>query len=62
MLKFVMYLAIVIAGLVLLFEGLRALLVLIAFFVIGSVGLVLFFGGLSGIQRAMTDLANHDKK
>ena len=62
MLKFVMYLVIGIAGLVLLFEGLRVLLVLIAFLVIGSVGLVLFFWGLSGIQRAMTDLANRDKK
>lgn len=62
MLKVVMYLVIGVAALVLLFEGLRALLILIAFLVIPSVGLVLFFGGLAGIQRAINDLAGRDEE
>ena len=62
MLKVVMYLLIGIAALVLLFEGLRALLILIGLLVIAIVGLVLFFGGLVGVQRAMNDLARRDEE
>ena len=62
MLKAVMYLVIGIAALVLLFEGLRALLILIGLLVIAIVGLVLFFGGLVGVQRAMNDLARRDEE
>ena len=62
MLKVVMYLVIGIAALVLLFEGLRALLILIGLLVFAIVGLVLFFGGLVGVQRAMNDLARRDEE
>lgn len=60
--KFLIYLVIGIAALVLLFAGLRTFLILIGFLVIGIVGLVLFFGGLVGIQRAMNDLAGGDEE